>query len=88
MEKIKLSKSLRKYIRLQKGRIRREVLDLAEQREQIDKLYLQFLPAEKSPVESKKKKAKKKKEEKVEKKEENPKKQASRKTKKKAKETK
>ena len=86
MEKIKLSKSLRKYVRLQKARIRREVLDLKEQREQIDKLYQQFLPIEKAAVEPKKDKPKEKKEAKAEKKEEKPKKQVSRKTKKEAKE--
>jgi len=88
MEKVKLSKSLRKYVRLQKARIRREVLDLAEQRERIDKLYSQFLPSEKSPGEQKKEKPKKKKEEKLEQKEKKPKKQVSSKTKKEAEETK
>lgn len=35
----KLSKSLRKYIRRQKARIRREVFNLKEQEIQIKKLY-------------------------------------------------
>ena len=39
----KLPKSIRKYIRKEKARIRREVLDLAEQKELINKLYLKFL---------------------------------------------
>lgn len=34
-----MSKSLRKYIRQEKARIRREVLDLKEQKELIEKLY-------------------------------------------------
>lgn len=67
---------------MQKARIRREVLDLAEQREQIDKLYQQFLPAEKLPVESKTDKPKEKKEEKVKNKKEKPKKRVSREPKK------
>ena len=35
----KLPKSLRKYIRQEKARIRREVLDLKEQEKQIQELY-------------------------------------------------
>lgn len=88
MKKIKLSKSQRKFVRLHKSRIRREILGLKEQREQIGKLYSQFLPAEKASIGSKADKPKKKKEEKVEKKEEKSKKQTSRKTKREAKETK
>lgn len=38
----KLSKGVRKYIREQKARIRREVLDLKEQEKQIDQLYKKF----------------------------------------------
>ncbi|MCX6790861.1 MAG: hypothetical protein NTV62_01555 [Candidatus Gribaldobacteria bacterium] len=34
-----LSKSLKKYVRLEKGRIRRESGDLAVQKEAINKLY-------------------------------------------------
>jgi len=37
-----LPKSLRKYIRLEKARIRREVLDLKEQEKQIQQLYQRF----------------------------------------------
>jgi len=40
--KKKLPKSLRKYIRKEKARIRREVLDLKEQRELIKKIYQKF----------------------------------------------
>jgi hypothetical protein len=38
MEKMKLPKSLRKYIRQEKARIRREVLDLKEQEKLINEL--------------------------------------------------
>jgi hypothetical protein len=44
----KLPKSIRKYIRKEKARIRREVLDLAEQKRLIDELYKRFLPKIKS----------------------------------------
>lgn len=53
----KLSKSLRKYIRKEKARIRREVLDVPEQKRLIAELYEQFLPKEhleKPTVEAKK----------------------------------
>jgi len=39
MERKKLPKSIRKFIRLEKARIRREVLDLKEQERQIQQLY-------------------------------------------------
>jgi len=39
MAKKKLPKSLRKYLRKEKARIRREVLDLEKQEELIQKLY-------------------------------------------------
>ena len=42
MEKT-LPKSVRKYIRKEKARIRREVLSLDEQQELINKLYQKFL---------------------------------------------
>ena len=37
--KKKIPKSLRKYIRKEKARIRREVLDIKNQKELIDELY-------------------------------------------------
>ena len=43
MKKRKLPKSLRKYIRKEKARIRREVLDIKEQEELIGELYQKFL---------------------------------------------
>jgi len=43
MKKKRLSKSLRKYIRQEKARIRREVLDLEEQKKLIEELYQKFL---------------------------------------------
>ena len=43
MEK-RLPKSIRKYIRREKARIRREVLDLKEQEEMIGKLHNRFNP--------------------------------------------
>jgi len=39
MEKKKIPKSLRKFIRLEKSRIRREVLDIKEQKRLISELY-------------------------------------------------
>ncbi len=39
MKKSKLPKSMRKYIRKEKARIRREVLDIKGQQKQIDELY-------------------------------------------------
>ncbi len=39
----KMPKSLRKYIRQEKGRIRREVLDLKKQKELINDLYKKFV---------------------------------------------
>ena len=39
MPKQRLNRSLRKYIRKEKARIRREVLDLAKQEELINELY-------------------------------------------------
>lgn len=42
MEK-KLPKSIRKYLRKEKARIRREVFDLAEQEKLISELYQKFL---------------------------------------------
>lgn len=39
MVRKKLSKSLRKYIRQEKARIHREVLDLKEQKKLINELY-------------------------------------------------
>lgn len=41
--KRKLSKGLRKFIRKEKARIRREVLDTKEQKRLIDELYKKFL---------------------------------------------
>ena len=38
-----MPKSIRKYIRKEKARIRREVLDLKEQEEMINKLYQNIL---------------------------------------------
>lgn len=44
MERRRLPKSIRKFIRREKARIRREVLDLKEQERLIDELYKKFLP--------------------------------------------
>jgi len=40
--KKRLSKSIRKYIRREKARVRREVLDLEKQKKLIDELYKSF----------------------------------------------
>ena len=42
MEIKRLPRSLRKFIRQEKARIRREVLDLKEQEKQIQQLYQRF----------------------------------------------
>jgi DNA/RNA-binding domain of Phe-tRNA-synthetase-like protein len=42
MKKKKVPKSVRKYIRQKKARIRREALDLKEQEKQITELYQKF----------------------------------------------
>ncbi len=39
MKKKKMPKSLRKYIRQEKARIRREIFDVKEQEKQIQELY-------------------------------------------------
>lgn len=41
----RLSKGIRKYIRTQKARIRREVLDVEEQQKLIKELYKKFTSA-------------------------------------------
>ncbi|RLC34389.1 MAG: hypothetical protein DRZ76_02760 [Candidatus Nealsonbacteria bacterium] len=46
----KLPRSIRKFIRKEKARIRREVLDLQEQKKLIDELYQRFLPKTKNSV--------------------------------------
>lgn len=43
MKKKKLPKSLRKFIRQEKARIRREILDIKEQEKLISELYQKFL---------------------------------------------
>jgi hypothetical protein len=44
--KKKLSNSIRKYIRKEKARIRREVLGTEEQKKLIDEIYQRFTPLE------------------------------------------
>jgi len=43
MVKLRLAKSQRKFIRREKSRIRREVLDLKKQRELINELYAKLI---------------------------------------------
>jgi len=43
---VKLPKSVRKYIRKEKARIRKEILDLKEQERLIQELYQKFLKHE------------------------------------------
>lgn len=45
-KKKRLSKGIRKYIRKQKARIRREVFDLAEQERQIQELYQKIIQSQ------------------------------------------
>ncbi|MCD6429478.1 hypothetical protein J7L09_02155 [bacterium] len=47
MDKKKLPKSIRKFIRQEKARIRREVLNFEEQEKLIKELYERFLKQEK-----------------------------------------
>lgn len=54
MMKKKLPKSLRKYIRREKARIRREVFDIEEQERLINELYKKLLPQTSAKVEKKK----------------------------------
>ena len=42
MKKKKMPKSIKKHIRKEKARIRREVLDVKKQGKQIDELYQKF----------------------------------------------
>lgn len=42
MKRIKLPKSVRKHIRLEKARMRREGLDVKEKEKQISELYQKF----------------------------------------------
>jgi len=41
-KKMKLAKGIRKYIRQEKARIRREILDIEEQKRKIEELYKKF----------------------------------------------
>ena len=43
MERKKMPKSIRKHIRLEKARIRREVLDIKSQEELISEMYQKLL---------------------------------------------
>lgn len=54
MVKKKLPKSVRKYIRREKARIRREVFDIEEQERLINELYKKLLPQASAKVEKKK----------------------------------
>ncbi len=54
MAKKKLPKSLRKYIRREKARIRREVFDIEEQERLINELYKKLLPQASAKAEKKK----------------------------------
>ncbi len=54
MIKKKLPKSLRKYIRREKARIRREVFDIEEQERLINELYKKLLPQASAKAEKKK----------------------------------
>lgn len=45
MVKRKLPKSIRKFIRKEKAKIRRQVLDFEEQKQLINDLYQKFIPS-------------------------------------------
>lgn len=59
MAKKRMSKSLRKHIRLEKARIRRDVLDTKEQVSRIQQVYQKFFKAEVSAAKSVKNQTKK-----------------------------
>ncbi len=63
-EKTRLPKSVKKFIRKEKARIRREILNLEEQQKLIDQLYKRFLG---EGAEREEKKVKDKKDKKTEK---------------------
>jgi len=48
MSKAKISKSLKKFIRKEKARIRKEIPDPKEQEKEIEKLYQQILNTKKN----------------------------------------
>ena len=54
MARKRLPKSIRKFIRLQKARIRREVFDVEEQERLIQELYKKFLNPNSSKKQSSK----------------------------------
>ncbi len=53
MKKRKLPKSIRKHIRQEKTRIRREVLDIKEQEKQIQEIYKKFFKAPQNKISTK-----------------------------------
>ena len=61
MKRKRIPHSIRKFIRKEKARIRREILDIKEQGKQINELYEKFLKSSKTKnpkVENKKQKPK------------------------------
>ena len=50
MKKKRMPKSLRKYIRQEKARIRREVFDLKEQEKLINELYQKIMKKDENKV--------------------------------------
>lgn len=54
MKMKRLPKSLRKYIRTEKARIRREILDFKKQEESINELYQRYFKAEREKKEKEK----------------------------------
>lgn len=50
MKKKRLPKSIRKFIRKEKARIRREIFNLKEQEEKIKELYQKLAPKDKKPT--------------------------------------
>jgi len=53
MERERLPKSVRKYIRQEKARIRREILDVKKQEQQISELYQIILKKRKKKTNTK-----------------------------------
>jgi hypothetical protein len=50
MQKLNLPKSIRKYVRLEKAKIRRSAADLAEQKKLVNELYERVLKREGDPT--------------------------------------
>lgn len=51
--KKKLARGIRKHIRREKARIRRDIFDVKEQKRLIDELYMKFIPGAQKEIQEK-----------------------------------